>query len=350
MAIVDQKRSALAGALRDGAPRPGPQGALLRPGLLRAGGRAALAAGLADGVPARGDPAAARLRRVRDPRPVGHRAAHRRHGGRARSRTPAATAASRSSRAAGRARAGSPARSTAGATALDGTNTARPAAARRSPSTTCEPGRHRPRAGAVRDVGRLRVDQPRRRRAAAAAVPRAGRHDPRRVEGGVAADRVVVRVPPPGELEARDRGVRRAVPRACETHPQLVIPGAVRAARRRAVRPAGVRRRRDPVPAHDERRHGRHGARQRRARRRGPARPRAARRPDAGDGDVEPHAQRRGRALAPRRGATTSPTSTSSTRRASTSRSATASRTTSCCRCTAARRRTGSARSDRRRR
>ena len=33
--------------------------------------------GLADGVPARGDPGAGRLRRVRDPRPVGHRRAHR---------------------------------------------------------------------------------------------------------------------------------------------------------------------------------------------------------------------------------------------------------------------------------
>ena len=63
--------------------------------------------------------------------------------------------------------------------------------------------RHRPRAGAVRDVGRVRVDQPRRRRAAAAAVHRAVRDDPRRVEGRVAADRVVVRVPAPRELEAR---------------------------------------------------------------------------------------------------------------------------------------------------
>ena len=66
-----------AGALRDGVPGPGPQGALLRPGLLPAGGRSALAPGLADGVPARGDPAAVRLRRVPDPRPVGRRGAHR---------------------------------------------------------------------------------------------------------------------------------------------------------------------------------------------------------------------------------------------------------------------------------
>ena len=79
--------------------------------------------------------------------------------------------------------------------------------------------------GAVRDVGRVRVDQPRRRRPAAAAVHRAVRDDPRRVEGGVAADRVVVRVPAPGELEARDRGVRRDVPRGARRIPQLVIPG-----------------------------------------------------------------------------------------------------------------------------
>ncbi len=68
------------GALRDGVPGPGSQGALLRPRLLPDGGRAAVASGLADGVPARGDPTAARLRRVRDPRSVDHRGAHRRPG------------------------------------------------------------------------------------------------------------------------------------------------------------------------------------------------------------------------------------------------------------------------------
>ena len=88
---------------------------------------------------------------------------------------------------------------------------------------------------------------------------------------------------------------------------------ALRRARRRDVRSAGVRRRRDPVPPHDERGHGRHGPRQRRR-----ASPRAcatsscpAMRRAATD-DLEPHAQRRGRRLAPRRGAATSPTSTSS--------------------------------------
>ena len=117
VAIVDQKWSALPVPFAMEVPDRVPQGALLRPRLLRAGGRAALAPGLADGVPARGDPGGARLRRVRVPRPVGHRGAHRRHGACGRSRTRAATAASRSSRVAGRARAGSPARSTGGATA-----------------------------------------------------------------------------------------------------------------------------------------------------------------------------------------------------------------------------------------
>ena len=57
MAIADRKWSALPVPSRDGVPGPGSQGALLRPGLLRDGSRAAVAAGLADGVPARGDPA-----------------------------------------------------------------------------------------------------------------------------------------------------------------------------------------------------------------------------------------------------------------------------------------------------
>src|SRR3954454_8716210 len=69
-----------AGVLRDGAPRPGAQAAVLRPRLLRPRGRAALVSHVADGVPARGDPRSARLRRVPVPRPVDHRFAHRRHG------------------------------------------------------------------------------------------------------------------------------------------------------------------------------------------------------------------------------------------------------------------------------
>ena len=138
VAIVERKPSALPVPYAMEFPDRVPQGALLRPGLLRDGGRALVAAGVADGVPARGDPAAARLRRVRDPRPVDHRAAHRRHG---RARVPERVPPPRREgrrRARDRARAGSRARSTAGATA----STARTRSCRarsRSPSTTCNP-------------------------------------------------------------------------------------------------------------------------------------------------------------------------------------------------------------------
>ena len=268
----------------------------------------------------------------------------------ARSRTPAAIAASRSSRAAGRARAGSRARSTGGATA----STARtPHVPRREDVRRAQPAarRHRPRAGAVRGVGRVRVDQPRRRRAAVAGVHRAVRHDPRRVEGRVAADRVVVRVPSPGELEARRARRSSSSTTWWRRIPSCVIPGRGIAPRdRRAVRPARVHRRGHPLPAHDERRHGRDGARERRAHRRGPARHRAAGRPGAGDRDLEPHAQRRGRELAPGPRARHPRPQRARRAGAQRDRSATASRTTSCCRCTAAPPRTASARSDRRRR
>ena len=169
--------------------------------------------------------------------------------------------------------------------------------------------RPRPAAGAVRDVGRLRVDQPRPRRAAAAAVHRALRHDPGGLAARVDAHRVVVRRPPAGELEARRRGVHGAVPRH-RGAPAAGRPPALPAAGPGGVRPARVARRRDPLPAHDERGHGRHGPRQRRAHRRGPPRHRAARRP-GGAIATGTHAQRRGRAVAPRAGQR-SPTSTSS--------------------------------------
>ena len=158
------------------------QGALLRRGLLPAGGRTAVAARLADGVPARGDPAAARLRRVRDPRSVDHRGAHRRHGRAAHSRTRAATAASRSSKVEVRATSGFTCPFHGWCYGLDGKNTFVPRT-RTFSEHNLQPDDIDLGAGAVRSVGRMRVDQPRRRRAAAAAVSRAGRHHPRRVEG-----------------------------------------------------------------------------------------------------------------------------------------------------------------------
>ena len=135
-----------------------------------------------------------------------------------------------------------------------------------------------------------------------------------------------------------------------ETHPQLVIPGRFPPRDGGAVRPADLRRCGAPLPAHDERGHGRDGPRQRRAGRRGPAGHGAARRP--GRWPSRPGTARsttRSCAGTGRR-ALTSPTSTSSRRRGSTSRWATASRTTSCCPCTAAPPPTASARWARRRR
>ena len=176
-------------------------------------------------------------------------------------------------------------------------------------------GRHRPDARAVRDVGRVRLDQPRRRRAAAARVHRAGRHDPRRLEGRVAAGRVVVRRPPPRELEARRRGVPWSSTTWSRRTRSCVIPGM------RYARPRAARRTPGPsssaelqylrtmsegmagmVHADDVR--IAEGLRDIDL----PADP------DAGHGGVAPRAQRRRHRLAPGARATTSPTSTSSRR------------------------------------
>ena len=303
MAIVEQKWSALAGALRDGAPRPGAQGALLRPGLLRRWRPSSCGRGSGRWR------AGSRRSRSRTTSSSTRSSTSRSSccapttWACARSRTRAAIAASRSSRAAGPARAGSPARSTAGATALDGKNTARPAAAGRSPSTTCEPD----------DIDLTPVrcemwggcawinlddDAPPLRQCIEPV-----RHDPRRVEGGVAADRVVVRVPPPGELEARRRGVRGAVPRGARRTRSSSSPARYRATRRRRRSTRGrsstpsihyLRTMSDGmagmVHANDVR--IAEGLRDIEL----PADPTLAM------ADLEPHAQRRGRALAPRRG------------------------------------------------
>ena len=57
------------------------------------------------------------------------------------------------------------------------------------------------------------------------AVHRAVRHDPGRLEARVDARRVVVRLPPARELEARRRGVHRAVPRPRGAPAAASIPG-----------------------------------------------------------------------------------------------------------------------------
>jgi nitrite reductase/ring-hydroxylating ferredoxin subunit len=74
----------------------------------------------------------------------------------------------------------------------------------RTTSTSC-------RCGARSGVGA--PGSTRQRRTAAPAVHRAVRHHPRRLEGGVDAGRVVVRLPSPGQLEARRRSIHGAVPR-----------------------------------------------------------------------------------------------------------------------------------------
>ena len=138
MAIVNHQRPALAVPFAMHSAGPCAEGALLRPGVLPDRDRAALDPGLADGVPARGDPGRVRLRRVRDPRPVDRRRAHRGRGSAGvPERVPPPGCQGRA-RAAAPARPASPAPSTAGATARTA-RTPRSPGAGRSASTTCIP-------------------------------------------------------------------------------------------------------------------------------------------------------------------------------------------------------------------
>ena len=231
MAVVEREVVGLAGALRDGAARPGPQAALPRPGLLRAREVEQLwprvwqmACRLEE------IPQPARLRGVRVPRPVGHRPAHRRHGrGRVPERVPPSRRQARPGRRDLR-QARSGARSTAGATG----STARTPRSRNG-------GRFAEHNLVEEDLDLTPVrcemwggcawinfDA---RRPSGARVPRTRRDDPRRVEAGVDAGREVVRVPPPGELEARHRGVRGDVPRRADA-PAARHPHALRDPRR----------------------------------------------------------------------------------------------------------------------
>ena len=82
-------------------------------------------------------------------------------------------------------------------------------------------------------------------------------------------------------------GLRRAVPRARDPSP-AAHPRPVPAPQGPTLRPQGLRRRGAPVPADDVRGHGRHGPRRRRAHRRGHARHRAPGRPRGGGVGVEP--------------------------------------------------------------
>ncbi len=166
---------------------------------------------------------AARLRRVRVPRPVDRRRAHRGQGV-AAFQNACRHRGVKLAEGRGTCERGFTARSTAGATA-------RTARTPRSPSDDlrrAQPaaGRPRPHAGALRDVGRVRVDQPRRRRAAAArsassrspSILDAWKVESLRTEWWYACRL-------PGELEARRRGVRRGSTTWCRRIRSCVIPG-----------------------------------------------------------------------------------------------------------------------------
>ena len=347
---MGQKWSALPVPHAIEVPDRAPKERYYDPDFFAARGRAAVAPGLADGVPARGDPASRAtsstyeildqsviVLRADDGEVRAFQNACRHRGVTAR-RGPGHLRA-----------AASPARSTAGATA----STAPTPTSRMRKSFdehNLQPGDIDLTPVRCELWGGVRVDQPRRRRAAAAAVHRAGRHHPRRVEGRVAAHRVVVRLPPARELEARRsrrsrssttwcRRIRSSSSPACGTardgatfDPRVFVDAEIQYLRTMSEGMAGM------VHANDVR--VAEGLRDIEL----PADPEQAMATwnrtlnDAvvglapGRGQRHPRPQRA-------RGA-----------RGSTSRWATASRTTSCCPCTAARRPTGSARSDRRRR
>ena len=133
------------------------------------------------------------------------------------------------SRAVAPASGASSARSTAGATAP--TDQHRVTRAKTFTDHNRQPDDLEPHPGALRDLGRLRLDQPRRWGPAPAPVPRARRHHARRLEGGVPSDRVVVRLPAPGELEAAGGGIRGGLPRHPDP-PAAGRPGPLRGAGR----------------------------------------------------------------------------------------------------------------------
>ena len=142
-------------------PDRAPKERYFDPGFYALEDRAALVANLADGVPARGDPAAVRLRRVRDPRPADRRGPHRgRRGSGVSERVPAP-----------RGEGGGRPRLMPVGLHLPVPRLvlrARRQEHRRHPAAhlqRAQPGAGRARSGpgALRDLGRLRLDQPRRR-------------------------------------------------------------------------------------------------------------------------------------------------------------------------------------------
>ena len=216
-----------------------------------------------------------RLRRVRDPRPVGRRGAHRRHGGEGLpERLPPPRRQGRRGPRDG-ARAGSSAPSTGGATAPTARTPSSPRA-----KTFSE---HNLQPGDL-DLTPVRCevwggcawinlddDAPPLRECI---EPFATILDAWKVESLRTEWWYACRLPVNWKL-AEEAFMEQY--HVIETHPQLVIPG------RYPPRDGGrstrgpLDRRGAPLPAHDERGHGRDGARQRRARGRGPPRHGAAR-------------------------------------------------------------------------
>ena len=217
-----------------------------------------MAARLADGLPARRDTRSRRLRRVPDPRPVGDRHPHR---GPRRASVPERVPPPWCPRRPGPGLAPRRLRVPLPRLVLCprwAQHASDPAG--RVLRAQSRGGRPRPDTGAMRGVGRVRVDQSRRRRSAASGVRRAHRERAGCVEGGVTAGRVVVLMPPARQLEAGPGGLRRAVPRAAGTSP-TPDPRALSRSQASRLRSSLVCRRRARVPADDERGHGRDGAR-----------------------------------------------------------------------------------------
>ena len=206
-----QSRPALQVPYAMNAPRPCPRPPLLRPGVLRHGSGAPVAARVADGVPVGRHREAGRLRRVRDPRPVGDRRARRReHGEGVQQRVPSPRREARRRPREQRERVHLPVpRLVLGSRRRQHVHVpARPL--RRS-----QLRRHRPpsHGSAGRDVGRVRVHQLRRRRAGPARRDRAVRRLPRRVAHRRPAGGVVALLRAPHELEARHGSVHGGLPR-----------------------------------------------------------------------------------------------------------------------------------------
>ena len=223
-----------------------------------------------------------RLRRVRDPRPVGDRHPHRRRRAGLPQRLPAPRRAPRP----GQGLAPGWLRLPVPRLVLRDRRPQHPGdAAERVLRAQPRAGRHRPGAGPLRGVGWLRLDQPRRRGATVARLHRALRHRARRLAGRGVPGRVVVRLPAAGQLEAGRRGVRRAVPRP-PGPPPAAHPEPLPGPRPGGLRPPHPDRRRAAVPADDVRGHGRHGARPRRRDRRVTGRVGAAARLPAGSLDL----------------------------------------------------------------